>query len=111
MSEPPRKRQRVATPVSTLAQNLTVACPEGHAAVVLSLLGKEGGDVNQAENDGITPLFVASQKGHAEVVSLLLSKEGVDVNQAVNNGDTPLFMASENGHAEVVSLLLSLIHI
>ena len=46
------------------------------------LLGKEGVDVNQATNDGATPLFIASQKGHAEVVSLLLGKEGVDVNQA-----------------------------
>ena len=70
------------------------------------LLGKEGVDVTQAEDDGETPLCIASQKGYAEVVSLLLGKEGVDVNQARNDGVTPLFRASQEGHAEVVSLLL-----
>ena len=39
------------------------------------LLDKEGIDVNQAKNNGVTPLFMASQKGHAECVSLLLAKE------------------------------------
>ena len=76
---------------------------KGHAEVVSLLLGKEGVDVNQATNDGATPLFIASQKGHAEVVSLLLGKEGVDVNQATNNGTTPLYIASQEGHADVVS--------
>ena len=47
------------------------------------LLAKEGVDVNQATNDGATPLCIASQNGHCEVVSMLLAKEGVDVNQAM----------------------------
>ena len=69
------------------------------------LLAKEGVDVNQATNDGATPLFMASQNAHA-VVSLLLGKEGVDVNQARNGGYAPLSIAILLGHAEVVSLLL-----
>ena len=55
---------------------------DGHAEVVSLLLGKEGVDVNQVNDDGATPLYIASWEGHAEVVSLLLGKEGVDVNQA-----------------------------
>ena len=74
-----------------------------HAEVVSLLLGKEGVDVNQATNDGATPLFIASQ---CRGVSLLLGKEGIDVNQAANDGATPLYIASQKGHAEVVSLLL-----
>ena len=46
------------------------------------LLAKQGVNVNQAMNDGATPLLIASQNGHAEVVSMLLAKQGVNVNQA-----------------------------
>jgi len=71
------------------------------------LLAKEGVDVNQAVNDGATPLFVASQKGHTAVVSMLLGKQGVDVNQAMDGGTTPLLTASWHGHTAVVSMLLA----
>ena len=65
--------------------------------IVSMLLAKQGVDVNQAADDGWTPLLFASQGGHAEVVSMLLAKQGVDVNQATNNGCTPLCMASCRG--------------
>ena len=71
------------------------------------LLAKQGVKVNQAANDGATPLYIASQNGHAEVVSMLLAKQGVDVNQANNDGATPLYIVSLKGHAEVVSMLLA----
>ena len=71
------------------------------------LLAKQGVDVNQARDDGCTPLFMASQEGHSEVVSMLLAKQGVDVNQAMNDGRTPLYIASHEGHSEVVSMLLT----
>ena len=41
------------------------------------LLAKQGVDVNQAKNNGATPLFIASWGGHSEVVSMLLVKQGV----------------------------------
>ena len=50
------------------------------------LLAKQGVDVNQATNDGATPLSLRVEKGHAEVVSMLLAKQGVDVNQADDEG-------------------------
>ena len=67
-----------------------MASQKGYAEVVSLLLGKEGVDVNQATNVGVTPLFVACLKGHAEVVSLL-EQEGVDVNQAVIDGITHFY--------------------
>ena len=63
--------------------------------------------MNQAANDGRTPLFTASYQGHVEVVKLLLAAPGIDVNQANNNGFTPLYNASQEGHVEVVKLLLA----
>ena len=71
------------------------------------LLAEQGVDVNQARDNGCTPLFVASEKGHSEVVSMLLVKQDVDVNQAKNTGSAPLYIASQNGHSEVVSMLLA----
>ncbi len=71
------------------------------------LLAVQGVDVNQAANNGCTPLFVASQNGHSEVVSMLLAVQGIDVNQSKNTGSTPLYIASQNGHSEVVSMLLA----
>jgi len=31
-----------------------------------------GANVNQAKNNGYTPLYIASQRGHVEIVNLLL---------------------------------------
>ena len=63
--------------------------------------------MNQASDNGTTPLYIASEKGHAEVVSILLAKQGVNVNQTMNDGATPLYAASLQGHTEVVSMLLA----
>jgi L,D-peptidoglycan transpeptidase YkuD (ErfK/YbiS/YcfS/YnhG family) len=76
----------------------------GHQTVVELLLGKDGVDVNKANNDGLTPLFRASQMGHEKVVELLLGKDGVDVNKANDDGDTPLMVAA---HGIVRRLLLN----
>ena len=70
------------------------------------LLAKQGVNVNQARNNGATPLFIASQNGHAEVVSMLLAKQGVNVNQAMNGGVTPLSASIKKGHTEVAKLLV-----
>ena len=45
---------------------------EGHAEVVSLLVSKEGVDVNQANNNGITPLIAASQASRVAVAKLLL---------------------------------------
>lgn len=71
----------------------------------MKVLIKADGDVNQAGNDGYTPLFVASQKGNVAIVKVLL-EAACNVNQATNAGSTPLTMASYNGNVEVVRLLL-----
>ena len=81
------------------------ACREGRVED-LRLLLAAGADVNQAHNNGRTPLYWASRNGKTEVVKLLLAAPGIDVNQANNNGFTPLSIASVKGHAEVVKLLL-----
>ena len=74
------------------------------------LLAKQGVNVNQAADDGCTPLFIASQEGHSEVVSMLLAKQGVDVNQAWKRSErdliTPLRAAIDRRHTEIAKLLV-----
>ena len=80
------------------------------------LLHEPGIDVNKANKDEATPLWLASAAGHVAVVRLLLDAPGIDVNKA-SKGDhyrpwrysashTPLHAASEGGHLEVVKALL-----
>jgi hypothetical protein len=85
-----------------------IASQQGHASVCDVLLS-HGAEVNQANNNGATPLFIASQNGHASVCDLLLG-HGAEVNQANNDGATPLWIASQNGHASVCDLLLARYH-
>ena len=74
---------------------------------VVHALIQAGADLNQAKDDGATPLYVACGKGHLEVVHALI-QAGADLNQAMNNAKgyyTPLSIAHKGGYVEVVKLL------
>jgi ankyrin repeat protein len=70
------------------------------------LITEGNAEVNKADNDGRTPLFVAAQRGHAQVVKLLLTVGNAEVNKPKNDGRTPLYAAAELGKTGVVKLLL-----
>ena len=86
---------------------LIEAAEEGYDRVVKMLLGKEGIQVNQADQFGQTPLILAAYKGHATIVGRLLQRDDVQVNQANKKGSTPLCFAAMEGHVKVVELLLN----
>ena len=65
----------------------------------------EGADVNQADDDGRTPLFFACQHGHVDRARNLLDK-GAAIDRAQKQGATPLYIACQNGHVDVAQLLL-----
>ncbi|XP_063901956.1 uncharacterized protein LOC135121582 [Zophobas morio] len=68
------------------------ASPTRHKSVdeYLSTVDTE---INRADNDGVTPLFVASLNGHQTVVEHLVTI-GAEINRATNNGLTSLHIAS-----------------
>ena len=64
-----------------------------------------GADVNQAINDGTTPLWIATEEGQLAVARLLLDS-GADVNKADMHGRTPLFMVAARGQLDEAKLLI-----
>ncbi len=52
---------------------MCIACRNGHFDIAEELLVK-GAEVNQADNDVNTPLFIACQEGHFDIAELLLKK-------------------------------------
>ena len=70
--------------------------------LVLSL--DKGAEVDRAEKDGVTPLYVSCKNGHFDAARLLLDN-GAEVDRAKEDGETPLEVAQRKGHAAVVALL------
>ena len=85
---------------------LFVACRQGHASVVSSLL-KAGANPDGCLEDGIIfPLGTAAFNNHTEVLSILL-KNGADPNkQSSVLPETALHRASKEGHIEALNILL-----
>ncbi len=70
------------------------------------LLQTPGINVNAADSDGKTALFIAAWKGNTEIVRLLLDTPGIDINtHRAETGDTPLIAAAKKGHTEIVRQL------
>ena len=68
---------------------MTALC--GHLPVIAILL-MHGGEVNQANKDGASPLHLAAFYGHEEITTMFLEK-GADVHLAGNNGQKPIDVA------------------
>ena len=72
-----------------------------------TLLASLHADVNQANNNGQTPMWIAAGNGHSDTVKVLASLHA-DVNQAENNGATPLRIATQKGKEDTAAVLRSL---
>ena len=88
--------------MASMGEALNKACLNGQARDVRRLLS-EGADVNDINEQGVTPLMAASYEGHVEVVDMLLAAEA-NANAAGDNG-TPLYGASLQGHLVVAASL------
>jgi ankyrin repeat protein len=56
------------------------------------LLVRKEIQINQAMNNGITPLYAACYIGHVKVINKLLVRKEIQINQAANDGVTPLLL-------------------
>jgi ankyrin repeat protein len=82
---------------------LMQAAAKGHVEIVKDLIRK-GARVNDANEQGFTPLIYAAWFGHLEVVEILL-KAGTRINAKAKNGDTALKLAEKHGYPEVAEIL------
>ncbi len=88
------------------ADTVVEAARAGDVATVRALL-KRGGDVNQAQGDGMTALHYAAQLGQVDLVQMLLSA-GANVKATTRlGGYTPLHLASLSGNASAVAALIA----
>lgn len=90
--------------VTTLLQ----ASHRGLNEVVAALLAKSGGKsdyLNEASDEGITPLIAAASEGHAEIIQMLIDAKA-DVNVKDKDGTNSLMAASARGHKDIVGVLL-----
>lgn len=92
--------------VNTLLQ----ASHRGLYPVVKALLEKHGKAdipfIDEASDDGITPLIAASSEGHGDCVQLLIDA-GANLNMKDKDRTNSLMAAAARGHLEVVSSLLA----
>ncbi|CAL4142703.1 unnamed protein product, partial [Meganyctiphanes norvegica] len=69
-------------------------------------------DVNIADANGKTPLYIASKEGHSTIVEMLLNANAdvntvTDVDFGIGYSKTPLYIASKGGHSTIVEMLLN----
>jgi hypothetical protein len=88
------------------AVHLTEAAVHGKVEVMRYLVNDLGADVNQADDEGFTPLYSAAQEGHVAAVRCLVNELGADVDLANQAGATPLYLACQLGHLALVRCLV-----
>ena len=104
MSKAPRKQLVIKY---SIQDQFFFACHGGDLNKVNELC-TNGIQVNQANENGTTPLNIACQNGHSKVVEILLAVDGILVNQADDDGFAPLNIACWEGHLKVVDMLLDI---
>ena len=100
--------------ITTIAAVVLVGCggPSIHQATIdgeIALIRRElsnGANVNEKNEDGLTPLHLAVKSGHKRIVELLIAK-GAGVNAKFEGGGTPLHGAAWNSRKEIVELLIA----
>jgi quinoprotein dehydrogenase-associated probable ABC transporter substrate-binding protein len=87
-----------------ITQELSNAVIANDLDRVKFLVGK-GADVNQADDQGWTPLLSAARQRHDDMIKLLIEL-GADVNLAKSDGTTPLIAAASRDHVPSIKVLL-----
>ena len=72
----------------------------------MTILVKEGVNVNALMEDGATPFRVACQLGFPEILKSLMKAQGSDVNDFFSDGWNPLVLVSNFGFTEAVKVLV-----
>ena len=81
----------------------------GHCQSIL--LVKKLIQINLANSEGATPLFMACHHGRVSTMKRLLARKEIQINQAKNDGAAPLLVACQNNRLKVVIGILQVLGI
>ncbi len=87
-------------------QSIHQAALDGNVEGVAAELAEHPDEINQPEDDGLTPLHLAAEHCHTNVVVLLLDR-GADINITERDNATPLHLAAQEGCTDVVLILIN----
>jgi Ankyrin repeats (3 copies) len=85
---------------------LLQACYDGDANAV-SVLLKQGVDVNYTRSNGWTPLMTACDVGNIDIVRMLI-EANADYEAKNENGNTAFYIASVKDRKEIMTILMNL---
>ena len=71
---------------------------------IIKLLNKGKGNINQRDNNGITPLWIAIETGNLEVAKFIIAKGG-NVDVKTTDGKSLLEMAKQGRHTGIIRIL------
>jgi ankyrin repeat protein len=74
---------------------------------IVQLLIKNEINVNEADNEGQTPLTLATSKGLKSIVQIFLENGGDIDHKITKDGNTPLHIAVINNRVDMINLLLT----
>ncbi|XP_033737955.1 serine/threonine-protein phosphatase 6 regulatory ankyrin repeat subunit B-like isoform X1 [Pecten maximus] len=80
---------------------LSYACMNGREDIVRMIIREDVLDINEADNDGNTPLHHGASSGNPNIVTQLVDcfvRFGLDVDTRNSMGYTALLLACKNGH-------------
>ena len=84
---------------------LFIAAQKGHSVICGKLLANSRIKIDDANNEGTTPLLIAIQMGNHEEVGLLVNASA-DLELADKDGQTPLLTAASYGDMDVIQILI-----
>lgn len=83
---------------------LSHAVENGQLTKVRQLLG-QGMDINQKDDDGLTPIMVAAKAGQIEIAKYLI-KHGANINFYNFSDENAVLLAVQEKHFDILQLLL-----
>jgi len=68
-------------------------------------LVEKGANINKANENGETPLFISCKNGNEAIVKYLV-KKGANIDKGNKDDETPLFILCKNGYEAIVRYLI-----
>ncbi|MDD9139524.1 MAG: ankyrin repeat domain-containing protein [Candidatus Cardinium sp.] len=85
--------------------NLPAAAQEGHKDCMRDLIINRA-NLNQLDNNGLTPLYLVAYHGHASCIQYLI-ENGANVNQKDKKRQTPLHLAVRQNNTSYITTLIN----